>query len=66
MIAIDLIKQQAFDADPKEIQLIYFTWNLDWDGNANTMFFIIEELRETISDFSQGIVKVLLLYFVLI
>ena len=29
MIAVDLSKQQALDADPKEIQQINFTANLD-------------------------------------
>ena len=42
MIAIDLSKQQALDADPKAIQQINSTGNLDRRGCA-TMFFIIEE-----------------------
>ena len=58
MIAADLIKQQALDADPKAIQQINFTANLDRAGNT-TMFFIIEEAKETVLDFSQGTVKVL-------
>ena len=58
MIAIDLIKQQALDADPKAIQQINFTGNLDRAGNT-TIFFIFEETKETILDFSQGTVKVL-------
>ena len=58
MIAIDLSKQQALDADPKAIQEINFTANLDRDGNT-TMFFIIEETKETVLDFPQGTVKVL-------
>ena len=58
MIAIDLSKQQALDADPKAIQQINFTGNLD-RANNRTMFFIIEVTKETISDFSQGTVKVL-------
>ena len=58
MIAIDLSKQQALDADPRAIQQINFTANLDKDGNT-TMFFIIEEAKETVLDFSQGTVKVL-------
>ena len=58
MIAIDLSKQQALDADPKAIQEINFTANLDREGNT-TMFFIIEETKETVLDFSQGTVKVL-------
>ena len=58
MIAIDLSKQQALDADPRAIQQINFTANLDEEGNT-TMFFIIEQAKETVLDFSQGTVKVL-------
>ena len=57
MIAIDLSKQQAFDADPRAIKQINFTANLDRAGNTK-MFFIIEEVKETVLDFSQGNVKV--------
>ena len=57
MIAIDLSEQQALYADPKAIEQINFTANLDRQGN--TTFFIIEEAKETILDFSQGTVKVL-------
>ena len=57
MIAIDLSKQQAPDADPRAIQQINFTANLDRAGNT-TMFFIVEEAKETVLDFSQGTVKV--------
>ena len=53
MIAIDLSKQQALDADPRAIQQINFTANLDRVGNT-TMFFIIEQVKETGLDFSQG------------
>ena len=46
MIATDLSKQQALDADPKAIQQINFTANLD---TANTRFyFIVEEAKETV------------------
>ena len=65
MIAIDLSKQQALNADPKAIQQINFTGNLDRDERA-TMFFIIEEVKETILDFSKGNVKLLWIYFTLI
>ena len=34
MIAIDLSKQQALNADPKTIQQINFTGNLDRGGNV--------------------------------
>ena len=62
MIAIDLSKQQALDADPRAIKQINFTANLDRNGNA-TMFFIIEEPKETVFEFSQGTVKVLWMQF---
>ena len=55
---MDLSKQQAPDANPKAIQQFNFTANVDVEGNT-TMFFIIEEAKETILDFSQGTVKVL-------
>ena len=58
MIAIDLSKQQALDADLNTIQQINVTANLDRDGDK-TMFFMTEEVKETISEFSQGTVKVL-------
>ena len=57
MIAIDLSKQQTLDANPKAIQQISFTANLDRDGNT-AIFFIIEEAKEIILDFPQGTVKV--------
>ena len=68
MIAIDLHKQQALDADPKAIEQINFTGNLsqDEDVNNTAMFFIIEEAKETTLDFSEGTIKVLQFYFVLI
>ena len=53
MIAIDLSKQQALDADPEVIQQVSFVGN--WSSNINRlMFFLIEEAKETILDFSQG------------
>ena len=58
MIVIDLSKQQAFDADPRAIQQINFTTNLDRAGNT-MMFFIIEEAEKTALDFSRETVKVL-------
>ena len=58
MIAIDLSRQNELDADPRAIQQINFTANLDRAGNT-TIFFIIEEAKETIFEFSQGTVKVL-------
>ena len=58
LIAIDLSKLKTLDADPRAIQQINFMKNLDRAENT-TMFFIIEEEKETVSEFSQGNVKVL-------
>ena len=58
MIAIDLSRQNELDPDPRAIQQINFTTNLDGVGNT-TIFFIIEEAKETIFALSQGAVKVL-------
>ena len=58
IIAIDLSKQQELDAYLKAIQQIKFTANLDRNNGA-TMFFIIEEVKETVFEFSQGTIKVL-------
>ena len=57
-IKINLRKRQALDANPKAIQQINFTANLDLEENT-AMFFITEEAKETILDFSQRTVKVL-------
>ena len=58
MIAIDLSKQQALDADSRAIQQINFTANLDRAGNTR-FYFILEEAKETVFEFLQGAVKVL-------
>ena len=58
LLTIDLSKQQTLNADPRAIQQINFTANLDRDEGA-TMFFIIEQAKETVLDFSQETVKVL-------
>ena len=54
MVAVDLSKQQALDADPKGIQQINFTANLERHGNTR-FYFILEKAKE----FSQGTVNVL-------
>ena len=38
IIAIDLSKRQALDADPKAIQQINFTGNLDCSSRCNNIF----------------------------
>ena len=59
MFATDLSKQQALDADPRAIQQINFTANLNRTGNSK-FYFILEEAKETISEFSQGTVNTIL------
>ena len=56
MIAIDVSKQKALDADPRAIQQVNFTANLDRTGNTTT-FIVIEEAKETVFEFSLGTVK---------
>ena len=58
MIAVDLSRQQALDADPRAIQQINFTANLVRAGDTR-VYFILEASKETKLDFSQGTVKVL-------
>ena len=59
MIAADLSKQQTLDFDPKAIQHSNsITANLNRAGNTR-IYSILEEAKETVSDFSQGTVKVL-------
>ena len=45
MIAIDLSKQQALDADPRAIQQINFTENLDRDGNKQCSLLLKKQKR---------------------
>ena len=58
MIAVELSKQQALDADPRAIQQIDFTANLDRAGNTR-IYLVLEEAKETNLNFAQGTVKVL-------
>ena len=64
MIAIDLLKQQALESDPKAMQQITFTGSQSGNNNK-LMFFIIEEAKETTLDFSERNVKVLQFYAIL-
>ena len=57
MIAIDLSKQQTLDADPKAIQQI-FLQQIQIEQEIQGFYFILEEAKETVFEFSQGTVKV--------
>ena len=46
LIAADLSKQKALDADPKAIQQIIFTGKTD---NTIRVFYVFEQLKETIT-----------------
>ena len=58
MIAIDLSRQQALDADPRAIQKINFTANLDREADTRVYFFL-EGSKGTKRNFAQDTVKVL-------
>ena len=54
MIAEDLSKKQALDADPKAIQEANFIGNIETNLS---MFFIIEEAKETVLGFYKALGK---------
>ena len=56
LITADLSKQKALDADPKAIQQIIFTGKTD---NQIRVYYILEQSKETILEFSKGTTKVL-------
>ena len=58
MTAVELSKHEILNSDPRAIQQINFTANLDRAGNTR-IYFILEEAKATILDFAQGTVKVL-------
>ena len=58
MFAVDLGRQQELDADPRAIQQINFTANLDTAGETR-VYFILEQSKETKLNFAQSTVKVL-------
>ena len=58
MITIDLTEQQSLNSDPRAIQQINFTVNVDRVGNT-TMFFIIAKAKETVVELLQRTIKIL-------
>ena len=61
LIAADLSKQKALDADSRAIQEIIFTGEIKATV-ANTkviIFYVLEKSKETILEFSKGTAKVL-------
>ena len=55
IIAIDISRQQELDFDPKAIQQINFSGNLEQQAK---IFFVTEVAKKIILDFSQGNIKV--------
>ena len=61
LIAADLSKQKALDADSRAIQQIIFTGKIK-ATEANTrviIYYILEQSKETILEFAKGTTKVL-------
>ena len=56
LIAVDLSKQKALDADSRAIQQIIFTGKTD---NQIRVYYILEQSKETTLEFSKGTTKVL-------
>ena len=57
IITGDLSKKKVLDPDPKAIQQIIFTGQVD-DENL-TVFYILQKSKETILEFLKGTTKVL-------
>ena len=56
LIVADLNKQKALDADLRAIHQIIFTGKTD---NTIRVYYILEQSKETILEFSKGTTKVL-------
>ena len=56
IIAVDLSKQKALDADLRAIQRIIFTGEMKATVASTkvTFFYVLEESKETILEFSKG------------
>ena len=58
LIAVDLSKQKALDADPRAIQQIVFHIVVEGDDNTKIrLYAILEQSKETMLEFSKGIAK---------
>ena len=55
LIAANLNKQKALDADPKAIQQIIFTGKTD---NQIRIYYILEQSKETKLEFSKGTTEI--------
>ena len=61
LIAADLSKQKALDADSRAIQQIIFTGKIKAteENTRVIIYYILEKAKETILEFSKGTTKVL-------
>ena len=60
LIAVDLSKQKALDADPRAIQQIVFQGVVGGDDNTKIrLYTILEQSKETVLEFYKGTTKVL-------
>ena len=60
LIAVDLSKQKALDADPRAIQQIVFQGVVGGENNTKFGHYtIFEKSKETIIEFAKGTAKVL-------
>ena len=60
LIAVDLSKQKALDADPRAIQQIVFQGVVGGENNTKIrLYTILEKSKETILEFAKGTAKVL-------
>ena len=59
LIAVDLSKQKALDADPRAIQQIVFQVITEADNTKIRLYTIFEQSKKTMLEFSKGTAKVL-------
>ena len=60
LLAVNLSKQKALDADPRAIQQIVFQGVVGGnDGTKVRLYTILEQSKETMLEFSKGTAKVL-------
>ena len=60
LIAVDLSKQKALDADPRAIQQIVFQAVVGGDDNTKIrLYTILEQLKGTVLEFYKGTAKFL-------
>ena len=60
LIAVDLSKKKALDADPRAIQQIVFQGVVGGDDNTNIrLYTILEQSTETVLEFYKGTAKLL-------